>query len=115
MANISKTFESLIQHKGLIGAGNIAVDFEKFLISITSDNPTSLTALTNYKNLAVDLLGYAGSGPAVFSAAASFSADVTLYADNQTPELSNSVQNFPLISVQFFPLFRSAEHGFCGT
>jgi hypothetical protein len=33
----------------------------------------------------------------------------------ETIDLSNSVQNFPLISVQFFPLFRSAEHGFCGT
>jgi hypothetical protein len=26
--------------------------------------------------------------------------------------LSNSIQYFPLISVQFFPLFRSAEYGF---
>lgn len=27
--------------------------------------------------------------------------------------LSNSVQHFPLISVQFFPLFRFSENGFC--
>jgi len=36
-----------------------------------------------------------------------------IYAYTIDDKVSNSAQYFPLISVQFFPLFRFAENGFC--
>jgi hypothetical protein len=43
---------------------------------------------------------------------ANFARIISYGTAGDGPALSNSIQYFPLISVQFFPLFRSAEYGF---